>query len=72
MPGSFPDWANFKNVLSAIGNVNLMTHAPFEQCAFKNENKYLNVSIYSYLETSGGQSSNLYLHAIHFFNTSVK
>ncbi len=27
--------------------------------------------IYSYLETSGGQSSNLYLNAVHFFNTIV-
>ncbi len=26
---------------------------------------------YSYLETSGGQSSNLYLNVVHFFNTSV-
>ncbi len=28
--------------------------------------------IYSYLETSGGQSSNLYLNVVHFFNASVK
>ncbi len=27
--------------------------------------------IYSYLETSGGQGSNLYLDFVHFFNTSV-
>jgi hypothetical protein len=25
-----------------------------------------------YLDTSGGQSSNLHLNVIHFFNTSVK
>ncbi len=31
----------------------------------------LNTSIYSYLQTSGGQSSNLYLSVVHFFNTSV-
>ena len=31
----------------------------------------LNKNIYSYLETSGGQSCNLYLNAVHFFNTSV-
>ncbi len=31
----------------------------------------LNTNIYSYLETSGGQSSNLYLNVVHFFNTSV-
>ncbi len=28
-------------------------------------------NIYSYLETSGGQSCNLYLNAVHFINTSV-
>jgi hypothetical protein len=26
----------------------------------------LNTNIYSYLETSGGQSSNLYLNVVHF------
>jgi hypothetical protein len=31
----------------------------------------LNSNIYSYLETSGGQSSNLNLNVVHFFNTSV-
>jgi len=31
----------------------------------------LNANIYSYLKTSGGQSSNLYLNLVHFFNTSV-
>ncbi len=41
-----------------------------EQQAFKNENNCLNTNTYSYLETSGGQSSTLYLN-VHFFNTSV-
>jgi hypothetical protein len=31
-----------------------------EQCTLKNVNNYLNSNIYSYLETSGGQSSNLF------------
>jgi hypothetical protein len=31
----------------------------------------LNTSISYYLETSGGQSFNLYLNVVHFFNTSV-
>ncbi len=39
-----------------------------EQCA---KNNYLNTNIYSYLETSGGQSSNIYLNVVHFLNTSV-
>jgi len=33
----------------------------------KNENNYLNPNIYSYLETSSVQSSNLYLNVVHFF-----
>jgi hypothetical protein len=31
----------------------------------------LNTKIYSYLEIFGGQSFNLYLNVVHFFNTSV-
>ncbi len=42
-----------------------------EQCAFKTVNNCLNTNIYSYLETSGGQSYNLYLNVAHFFNTGV-
>ncbi len=38
-----------------------------EQHAFKNVNNCLNTNIYSYLETSGGQSSNPYLNVVHFF-----
>ncbi len=38
---------------------------------FKNVNNGLNTNIYSYLETSGGQSSNLYLNVVPFFNTNV-
>jgi hypothetical protein len=41
------------------------------QRAFKNVNNCLNTNIYSDLETSGGQSSNLYLNVVQFFNTSV-
>jgi hypothetical protein len=37
-----------------------------EQDALKNVNNCLNTNIYSYLETSGGQSSNLYLNVVHF------
>jgi hypothetical protein len=41
------------------------------QCVLKNANNYLNTNIYSYLATSGSQSSNLYLNVVHFFNTKV-
>jgi hypothetical protein len=42
-----------------------------EQHALKIVNSCLNTNIYSYLDTSGGQSSNLYLNVVQFFNTSV-
>jgi hypothetical protein len=42
-----------------------------EEHALKNANNSFNTNIYSYLGTSGGQSSNLYLNVGHFFNTSV-
>jgi hypothetical protein len=42
-----------------------------EQRALKNVNNCLNTNIYSYLETSGGQSSNLHLSVVYCFNTSV-
>ena len=42
-----------------------------EQRAFKTVNNCLNTNIYSYLETSGGQSYNSYLNVAHFFNTGV-
>jgi hypothetical protein len=35
-----------------------------EQRALKNVNNCLNTNNYSYLETSGGQSSNLYLNVV--------
>jgi hypothetical protein len=40
-----------------------------EQHALKNTNNCLNANIYSYLETSVGQSSNTYLNVVHFLNT---
>jgi hypothetical protein len=44
---------------------------PMEQRAFKNVNKYLNIIIDSYLETSAGQIFYLFLNVVHFFNASV-
>ncbi len=40
-----------------------------EQHALKNVNNFMNTNIYSYLETSGGQSSNPYLDVVPFLNT---
>jgi hypothetical protein len=39
---------------------------PMEQCALKIVNNGLNTNIYSFLETSGGQSFNLYLNVVLF------
>ncbi len=43
----------------------------FEQRDLRNVNKRLNTNFYSYLETSGGQSFNLYLNVVPFVNTSA-
>jgi hypothetical protein len=40
-----------------------------EQLALKNVHNCLNTNIFSYLETSCGQSSNLYINVVYFFNT---
>jgi hypothetical protein len=48
-----------------------LLEASMEQHSLKNVNNCLNTNIYSHLETSGGQSSNLYLNVVRFFNTSV-
>ncbi len=37
-----------------------------KKLAFKNVSNCLNTKIYTTLETSGGQSSNLYLNVVHF------
>jgi hypothetical protein len=42
----------------------------FKKC-IKNVSNYMNANIYSNLETSSGQSFNLYLIFVPFFNTSV-
>ncbi len=47
------------------------TFFTMEQHALKNVNNCLNINIYSYLETSGGQSYHLYLNIVYFFNASA-
>ncbi len=42
-----------------------------EQHALKNVYNCLNTNIYSYLETSCGESYNLFIKVGHLFNTSV-
>ncbi len=42
-----------------------------KQRALKNVNSSRDTKITFYLETSGGQNSNLHLNIVYFFNTSV-
>ncbi len=56
---SFPEF-------QACCNVTLYLVGPMEQHALKNVNNNLNMNIYSYLETSGGQSSYTHLNVVYF------
>jgi hypothetical protein len=47
----------------------ILEQLTIEQHALKNINNCLNTNIYSYLDTSGGQSSNPHLNVVHFLNT---
>ncbi len=42
-----------------------------EQRALKNVSNCLNTNIYSYLETSGGKSYDLYLQVVHFSTSEL-
>ncbi len=53
-----------------VGNIG-GAEARIEHHALKNVNKCFDTSFYSYIVTCGGQSSNLYLNVVHFFNNSV-
>jgi hypothetical protein len=48
-------------------NKNVINHSKL----LKNVSNCFITNISSYLEISGGQSSDLYLNCVHFFNTSV-
>ncbi len=62
---------NFIKTLTKLGSQKLESNIAMEQHALKNLNNCLNAKMYSYLETSGGQSSNLYLDVVHIFNASI-
>ncbi len=63
--GDLVNWSKFTDFFfnSYPYSVNLFL---MEQHAFKNVNNILNTNIYSYLETTGGQSYFLYLNVVHF------
>jgi hypothetical protein len=58
-------------LLSVAISIEKFLSPQMEQRALENVNNNLNTNIYPYLETSGGQSSNLSLNFVHFFNASV-
>jgi hypothetical protein len=69
----FPsDFVQSDPILAVHLNMGLKALIEMQQQTLKNVNNCLNTNIYSYLETSGGQSSNPYLNAVHFFNIQVK
>ncbi len=56
---------------SIAGTYTIKQCVLMDQRALKNVHNCLNTYIYSYLETSTGQSSNVYLNGDHFFKTGV-
>jgi hypothetical protein len=61
-----------RNKVQADVAIKHRLNTAMEQHTLRKRNNYLNPNIYFYLETSGGQSSDLYLNVVHFLNTSVK
>ncbi len=49
----------------------ISTPVLMKQRSLKNVNNCFKTNIYAYLETSGGQSSDLHLNVVHYFNTRV-
>jgi hypothetical protein len=49
----------------------ILPNITMEQHCLKNAKNGLNTNIYSYLETSDGQSYNLYLNVVHLYDASV-
>ncbi len=59
--------------LLKVGNSHCSTNNSnvMEQRVKKFVNNCLNINIYSYLETCGGQTYDLYLNVVHFLKTSL-
>ncbi len=67
----YNNFQNFEAKICLIEIRQVSKDLIMEQRALKNVNNNMNMNIYSYLETSDGQSSNTYLNVVLFFNTSV-
>ncbi len=59
-----------KKCFPGVNIIKLFT-VVMKQHTFKSVNNRFDTNIYSYLETSGGHGSDLYLNVVNFFNTSV-
>ncbi len=62
-------WKQIKSRARYQMGENLKVVSCNKQHALRNVNNGLNTNVYSYLETSGDQSSNPYLNVVHFLNT---
>ncbi len=63
--------SEIRHLQRSLMNIKVSLWSMEQQRALKNVNNCLNTNIYSYLETSVGQSSYLHLNFVQFFNTSV-
>ncbi len=62
---------NIRLGCKSVPGTKILLVVPKEQHTFKNVSNCLNATIYSYLETSGGQSSNPHLNAVHFLTLEL-
>jgi hypothetical protein len=63
----------FENFSNCSGKIFIkFVSSAMKQHSLKNVISCLNIKIYSYSETDGGQSSYLCLNVVQFFNASVK
>ncbi len=60
-----------KPIMPSVVILSVITLSVLAPHAIHEATSRVDTNIYSYLETSGGQSCNLYLNLVHFFNTSV-
>ncbi len=70
-PSNMLSQLNAINIFMKYLMLRLITYYQNGTVRFKNCKQLLNTNIYSYLEASSGQSSNLYYNIVQFFNTGV-
>jgi hypothetical protein len=63
-------FSGMSSIFFFLGGEGGMTLSIMEQHVLKNVNNCLNINIYPYLDSSGGQSSIIYLNVVNFFNNN--